>query len=49
VPRAAADNTEIAQTLRAGGLVVVVRHGATVPDQADTDPLNFENVAARRN
>jgi phosphohistidine phosphatase SixA len=49
VPRAAADSTEIAQALRAGGLVVVVRHGATFPDQADTDPLNFENVVAQRN
>jgi phosphohistidine phosphatase SixA len=26
-----------------------VRHGATFPDQADTDPLNFENIAAQRN
>jgi broad specificity phosphatase PhoE len=50
VPRsAAADNMEIAQALRAGGLVIVVRHGATFPDQADTDPLNFENTAAQRN
>jgi len=50
VPRsAAADNMEITQALRAGGLVIVVRHGATFPDQADTDPLNFENVAAQRN
>ena len=49
VPRAAADNMEIAQALRAGGLVVVVRHGATFPDQADTDPLNFDNIAAQRN
>ena len=47
--RAAADNMEIAQALRAGGLVIVVRHGATFPDQADSDPLNFENVAAQRN
>src|SRR3984957_14326297 len=47
--RAAADNMEIAQALRAGGLVIVVRHGATFPDQADTDPLNFENIAAQRN
>jgi phosphohistidine phosphatase SixA len=47
--RAAADNMEIARTLRAGGLVIVVRHGATFPDQADTDPLNFENIAAQRN
>jgi len=28
---------------------MVVRHGATFPDQADTDPLNFDNVAAQRN
>jgi phosphohistidine phosphatase SixA len=47
--RAAGDNLEIAQALRAGGLVIVVRHGATFPDQADTDPLNFENIAAQRN
>ena len=32
-----------------GGLVIVVRHGATFPDQADTDPLNFDNIAAQRN
>ena len=44
---AAADDTE--QALRAGGLVIVVRHGATFADQADTDPLNFENIAAQRN
>jgi phosphohistidine phosphatase SixA len=46
---AAANDTDIAQALRAGGLVIVVRHGATFPDQADTDPLNFENIAAQRN
>jgi phosphohistidine phosphatase SixA len=45
----AADNADIAQALRAGGLVIVVRHGATFPDQADTDPLNFDNIAAQRN
>ena len=44
---AAADDTE--QALRAGGLVIVVRHGAAFADQADTDPLNFENIAAQRN
>ena len=48
-PAAAADDREIAQALRAGGLVIVVRHGATFPDQADTDPLNFENIVAQRN
>jgi broad specificity phosphatase PhoE len=46
---AAASDQEIAQALRAGGLVIVLRHGATFPDQADTDPLNFNNIAAQRN
>ena len=46
---AAADDKDLAQALRAGGLVIVVRHGATFPDQADTDPLNFANIAAQRN
>jgi broad specificity phosphatase PhoE len=46
---AAADNMDIAQALRAGELVIAVRHGATFPDQADTDPLNFDNIAAQRN
>jgi len=47
--RAAADNINLLQSLRAGGHVIVVRHGATFPDQADTDPLNFDNIAAQRN
>ncbi|HVI13994.1 MAG TPA: histidine phosphatase family protein [Pseudolabrys sp.] len=46
---AAAGDQEIAQALRAGGLVIVLRRGATFPDQADTDPLNFDNIAAQRN
>ena len=46
---AAAGDQEIAQALRAGGLVIVLRHGATLRDQADTDPLNFDNIAAQRN
>jgi phosphohistidine phosphatase SixA len=45
----AVSDRDLAQALRAGGLVIVVRHGATFPDQADTDPLNFDNVAAQRN
>jgi phosphohistidine phosphatase SixA len=49
VSAARADDKEIAQALRAGGLVLVVRHGATFPDQADTDPLNFDNIVAQRN
>jgi phosphohistidine phosphatase SixA len=47
--RAAADDQGLAQALRAGGFVIVLRHGATFPDQADTDPLNFDNIAAQRN
>jgi broad specificity phosphatase PhoE len=42
-------NTDIAQMLRAGGFVIVFRHGATFPNQADTDPLNFDDIAAQRN
>jgi broad specificity phosphatase PhoE len=49
MPAAAAGKNDIAQELRAGGLVIVVRHGATFPDQADTDPLNFDNIVAQRN
>jgi phosphohistidine phosphatase SixA len=45
----AADERDAATALRAGGLVIVVRHGATFPNQADTDPLNFDNIAAQRN
>ncbi|GEP54280.1 histidine phosphatase family protein [Reyranella soli] len=34
--------------LRDGGYVIVMRHGATHQDQADTDPLNLANVAQQR-
>jgi phosphohistidine phosphatase SixA len=34
--------------LRGGGYVIVMRHGATHQDQADTDPLNLANVAQQR-
>ena len=36
------------ESLRAGGHVIVFRHGATHQDQADTDPLNISNVAKQR-
>ncbi len=39
---------ELAQALRSGGHVIVIRHGATNPDQADTDPLNPDNIAKQR-
>ena len=31
----------VLQLLRAGGYVIVFRHGATHNDQSDTDPLNL--------
>ena len=34
--------------VRQGGHVIVFRHGATHRDQADTDPLNLNNVAQQR-
>src|ERR1700730_6456721 len=46
--QAPADDKALGTTLRAGGHVILVRHGATFADQADTDPLNFDNVAAQR-
>ena len=39
---------DIMRALRTGGHVIVVRHGATHADQADTDPLNPDNVAKQR-
>jgi broad specificity phosphatase PhoE len=39
---------DVLQMLRGGGYVIVFRHGATHPDQADTDPLNLDNVAKQR-
>lgn len=39
---------DLLQMLRAGGYVIVFRHGATYPDQADTDPLNPGNIAQQR-
>jgi broad specificity phosphatase PhoE len=46
---AAADDSDLVSALRAGGLVIAVRHGATFPDQADTDPFHPDNIAAQRN
>ncbi|MBC7781509.1 MAG: histidine phosphatase family protein [Proteobacteria bacterium] len=38
----------LAAALREGDHVIVLRHGATNRDQADTDPLNYDNVARQR-
>ena len=35
-------DADLVNALRGGGYVVIVRHGATNPDQADTDPLNVD-------
>ena len=43
-----ADVQSLASTLKQGGYVIVLRHGATNRDQADTDPLNPDNVAKQR-
>jgi phosphohistidine phosphatase SixA len=40
--------TEWLNAVRAGGHVIIIRHGATYPDQADTDPLNLANVDKQR-
>ena len=34
--------------LKKGGYVLFVRHPRTNPDQADTDPLNLDNIKAQR-
>jgi broad specificity phosphatase PhoE len=47
--RAAADDKGLVQALRAGGLVIVLRHGATFADLADAKPIDFDNIAAQRN
>jgi hypothetical protein len=41
------DPKQLVQSLRSGGYVIVVRHGATFSDQADTDPFNFNDIAKR--
>jgi len=45
----APDDKGLASALRAGGLVILVRHGATFPDQADTDPWHFDDITKQRN
>src|SRR6185295_8182335 len=48
VTAAQAQQPEWVAALRSGGQVIVFRHGATHTDQADTDPLNLDNVAKQR-
>ena len=46
---AAMADKDLAAALRAGGLVIVMRHGATYANQADTDTGNFDDAAKQRN
>src|SRR5262249_18061202 len=43
------DPTEPVPALRSGRYVMVVRHGATCADQADTVPIDFNDIAKQRN
>ena len=42
------DMKALVAQMKQGGHVIVFRHGATHRDQADTDPLNHDNVAQQR-
>src|SRR5215510_12035158 len=44
----ATDVKALAEQLRQGGYVIVFRHGATNRDQADTDPLHYDDIAQQR-
>src|SRR5262245_24204046 len=48
VQAAPPDANEVVPLLKRGGYVVFIRHPKTNQDQADTDPLHIENVAAQR-
>jgi phosphohistidine phosphatase SixA len=43
------DVKQLAQLLRRGGYVILVRHGATFSNQADADPFTFSDVTKQRN
>lgn len=48
MPSLAADAKAIASDLRSGGYVIVMRHGPTNRDQADSDPQHLENIDKQR-
>ena len=39
---------ELVTDMKKGGYVIVLRHGATNADQADTDPFHLDNIASQR-
>ncbi len=42
------EDKDLVAELQKGGYVIFLRHPATNADQADTDPLNLDNVQAQR-
>lgn len=40
---------DLVTALRAGGFVILLRHGATVSDQTDRAPFDFDDITAQRN
>src|SRR6266849_3053550 len=42
------DLGRLVNAMKQGGYVIVLRHGATNPNQADTDPLHRDNIGAQR-
>jgi broad specificity phosphatase PhoE len=40
---------DLVTALRAGGLVILLRHGGTVSDQTDRVPFDFDDITAQRN
>jgi phosphohistidine phosphatase SixA len=42
------DLEELVTDIKRGGYVIVLRHGATNADQADTDPLHLDKIGAQR-
>ncbi len=47
-PAGTPDLEELVADMKKGGYVIVLRHGATNADQADTDPFHLENIASQR-
>jgi phosphohistidine phosphatase SixA len=48
VAATAAPPPDLLPELKKGGYVLFIRHPRTNPDQADTDPLNLDNIKAQR-
>jgi plastocyanin/phosphohistidine phosphatase SixA len=42
------DLGRLVTAMKQGGYVIVLRHGATNPNQADTDPFHRDNIGAQR-